>query len=51
MIALLFALFAGTMVLAYFKLVRISYALFVLTLLASAYWLKFHATTPLTIQL
>ena len=50
-IALLFALFAGTMVLAYFKLVRISYALFVLTLLASAYWLKFHATTPLTIQL
>ncbi len=51
MIALLFALFASAMALAYFKLVRSSYAIFVLALLISTYWLKFHATTPLSIQL
>ncbi|WP_254445635.1 MULTISPECIES: DUF5993 family protein [unclassified Ruegeria] len=51
MIALLFALFASSMTLAYLKLVRFSYAVFVLTLLMSAYWLKFHATTALSIQL
>ncbi len=51
MIALLFALFTCALGLAYYNLVRLSYALFVVTLLASVYWLKFHATTPLSIQL
>lgn len=51
MIALLFLLFAGAMGLAYFKRVRLSYLVFVLTLMASTYWLKFHATTVLSIQL
>lgn len=51
MIALLFALFAVAMVLAWYKLQTAAYAVFGVTLLVSVYWLKFHATSALTIQL
>ncbi|WP_298848697.1 DUF5993 family protein [uncultured Ruegeria sp.] len=51
MIALLFALFIATMGLNYFNLTRIGNALFFVTLALCVYWLKFHATTQLTIQL
>lgn len=51
MIALLFALFAGAMCLAWVGRQSAATALFAATLLVSVYWLKFHATTALTIQL
>lgn len=51
MIALLFCLFAVAMGLAFFDLRRAAYAVFALGLAMSAYWLKFHATSQLTIQL
>lgn len=51
MIALLFALFSVTMVLSYFAMPRLAYAVFAVTLIMSVYWLKFHATSQLTIQL
>ncbi|MCA0906347.1 MULTISPECIES: DUF5993 family protein [Ruegeria] len=51
MIALLFSLFIATMGLNYFKLTKAGNALFFVTLAMCIYWLKFHATTPLTIQL
>lgn len=51
MIALLFALLTAVMALNYFGLIRIGNAVFILTLALSVYWLKFHATSQLTIQL
>jgi lipopolysaccharide export LptBFGC system permease protein LptF len=51
MIALLFALLSSTMVLGYFRMQKIAYAVFAVTMVMSAYWLKFHATSQLTIQL
>ncbi|MBV1896974.1 MAG: hypothetical protein KUG70_10980 [Rhodobacteraceae bacterium] len=51
MIALLFVLFACAMALAWYNRVTVAYAVFGVTLLMSVYWLKFHATTALTIQL
>ncbi|MEX3009349.1 DUF5993 family protein [Hoeflea sp. TYP-13] len=51
MIALLFALLALAMVLAWYDHWRWAYALFAVTLLLSIYWLDFHATTPLKIIL
>lgn len=51
MIALLFALLAIAMVLAWIDRWRWSYILFGVTLLLSIYWLDYHATTPLKIIL
>lgn len=51
MIALLFLLLFLAMILAWRDHWRTSYGLFAVTLLLSAYWLKFHATSPLTIVL
>ncbi|WP_186766342.1 DUF5993 family protein [Phaeobacter marinintestinus] len=51
MIALLFALLSLTMVLAYFDMRKVAYAVFAVTIAISAYWLDFHASTQLTIQL
>ncbi|MEM9498343.1 MAG: DUF5993 family protein [Pseudomonadota bacterium] len=51
MIALLFALLTLAMTLGYFNLRKLAYAVFAVTILISIYWLKFHATSQLTIQL
>ncbi|WP_171174506.1 MULTISPECIES: DUF5993 family protein [unclassified Ruegeria] len=51
MIALLFLLFTVTMGLNYFNLTKTGGLLFFATLALSIYWLKFHATSQLTIQL
>ncbi len=51
MIALLFALLTAVMGLNYFKQTMAANALFFITLALSVYWLKFHATSQLTIQL
>ncbi|WP_172677873.1 DUF5993 family protein [Ruegeria sp. 6PALISEP08] len=51
MIALLFLLFTVTMGLNYFNLTKVGNVLFFATLALSIYWLKFHATSQLTIQL
>lgn len=51
MIALLFALFTAAMMLSFLGRMRGAYGVFSVALLLSLYWLKFHATTPLTIQL
>jgi hypothetical protein len=51
MIALLFALLTAAMLLAYRQRITLAYALFGVAILLAAYWLKFHATSPLTIQL
>ena len=51
MIAFLFALLAAAMGLAWWDMRRAAYLTFSAALLLSVYWLKFHATTPLTIQL
>ena len=51
MIALLFALLAVAMVLAWMDHWRLSYLLFAVTLVLSIYWLDYHATTPLKIIL
>jgi hypothetical protein len=51
MIALLFALFASAMCLAWYDRQNAAFILFGVTLLTSVYWFKFHATSVLTIQL
>lgn len=51
MIALLFALLSLAMGLGYFRLTKAAYAVFAVSIVLSAYWLKFHATSQLTIQL
>ncbi|MCG7519561.1 DUF5993 family protein [Ruegeria sp. Ofav3-42] len=51
MIALLFALLTATMGLNYFRRTTAANTLFIFTLALSVYWLKFHATSQLTIQL
>ncbi|CUH43791.1 DUF5993 family protein [Ruegeria atlantica] len=51
MIALLFALLTATMGLNYYRQTTAANALFFFTLALSVYWLKFHATSQLTIQL
>ncbi|EEX11086.1 hypothetical protein SL1157_3161 [Ruegeria lacuscaerulensis ITI-1157] len=51
MIALLFALLAAVMALNYFGRPRIGTAVFFFTLALSVYWLKYHATSQLSIQL
>ncbi|WP_235962816.1 DUF5993 family protein [Ruegeria haliotis] len=51
MIALLFALLTAVMGLNYFKRTTAANTLFFITLALSVYWLKFHATSQLTIQL
>lgn len=50
-IALLFALLLVCMLLAWRSQRTLSLVLFGVVVLLSAYWLKFHATTPLTIML
>ncbi len=51
MIALLFALLTATMSLNFLGKRTAADALFFVTLAMSVYWLKFHATSELTIQL
>lgn len=51
MIALLFALFATAMGLAWANRQTAALVVFGVTTLVSVYWLKFHATSVLTIQL
>lgn len=51
MIALLFALFSVAMIASYFGVRKAAYAVFAATIVMSLYWLKFHATSELTIQL
>ncbi|MEP2030593.1 MAG: DUF5993 family protein [Paracoccaceae bacterium] len=51
MIALLFALFALAMGLAWYDRQTPALLVFGATMLMSVYWLKFHATSVLTIQL
>ena len=51
MIALLFALLTAVMGLNYFRMKTTANVVFFLTLALSVYWLKFHATSQLTIQL
>lgn len=51
MIALLFALLVVCMILSFFALNRVAYSVFAVTFLLSLYWLKYHATSVLTIQL
>ncbi|WP_299947839.1 DUF5993 family protein [uncultured Ruegeria sp.] len=51
MIALLFSLLTVTMGLNYFGRTSVGTTLFLITLALSVYWLKFHATSTLTIQL
>lgn len=51
MIALLFALLTATMGLNYIGKRTAADALFFATMAMSVYWLKFHATSELTIQL
>ena len=51
MIALLFALLTAVMGLNYYDHTKAANTLFFITLALSVYWLKFHATSHLTIQL
>jgi hypothetical protein len=51
LIALLFALLAAAMVLAWRDQWKWSYALFTVTMLLSIYWFDYHATSTLTVQL
>lgn len=51
MIALLFLLLTVAMLAAWRDKWTLSYGLFAVTMALSAYWLKFHATTPLNINL
>ncbi|WP_302478280.1 DUF5993 family protein [Ruegeria arenilitoris] len=51
MIALLFALLTAVMGLNYFGRTGIANTIFFITLALSVYWLKYHATSQLTIQL
>jgi len=51
MIALLFALFASAMGLAWYRRLTAAYIVFGVATVVSVYWLKFHATSVLTIQL
>ena len=51
MIALLFALVAVAMVLAWFDRWRPAYYLFAVTILLSIYWFDYHGTTSLEIVL
>jgi hypothetical protein len=51
MIALLFALLTAAMVLALRQRMLWANLLFAAAVVLGAYWLKFHATSPLTIHL
>ncbi len=51
MIALLFTLLCLAMGLAWIGRVGMAYAVFAVTMVMSVYWLDFHATSQLTIQL
>ncbi|WP_282021330.1 DUF5993 family protein [Ruegeria faecimaris] len=51
MIALLFALLTATMGLNYYRKTKAANVVFFITMTLSVYWLKFHATSQLTIQL
>ncbi len=51
MIALLFALLLVCMLLAWRAQRNLALVLFGITIVISVYWLKFHATDPLTIVL
>ncbi|MFC4270825.1 DUF5993 family protein [Sneathiella chungangensis] len=51
MIALLFLLLTLAMLAAWRDKWAVSYSLFAVTMGLSVYWLKFHATTPLAVQL
>lgn len=51
MIALLFALLTLVMGLNYYAYTKTANGLFLFTLALSVYWLKFHATSQLSIQL
>ena len=51
MTALIFMSFASAMGLAWYNRLTVAYIVFGVTLLVSVFWLKFHATSVLTIQL
>lgn len=51
MIALLFALLTAAMLLALRERMRLAYLLFAAAFLLGVYWLDFHATSQLSIQL
>lgn len=51
MIALLFTLFVLAMILAWRNYSKASYLVFAAALTLSVYWLDYHATTPLNINL
>lgn len=51
MIALLFALLTAAMLLAYWRRIFWSYLISAVAIVLGAYWLSFHATTQLTINL
>lgn len=51
MIALLFILLLVAMGLAYFNRLPAGYVVFVLTVAMGTYWLMYHATSQLQIQL
>jgi hypothetical protein len=51
MIALLFGLLGAAMLAAWRGRVSWGYGLFAVAMVLSVYWLKFHATSQLTIQL
>jgi len=51
LIALLFTLLLVAMLFAWRDQKRLSLFLFFVAMVGSIYWLKFHATTPLTIML
>jgi hypothetical protein len=51
MIALLFAMIAGAMGLAWYNRLKAAFAVFGVAIVVSVYWLNFHATSVLTIQL
>lgn len=51
MIALLFALLTAAMLLALIRQMLLAHVVFGMSVVLGAYWLKFHATSQLTINL
>ncbi len=51
MIALLFVLLSVAMLLTYYDRLTLGYVVFVVSVALGTYWLKFHATSQLQIQL
>ena len=51
MIALLFALLTAALLSIWWHKLALAYGFFAVTILLSIYWLSYHATSKLTIQL